>query len=381
MSVNEPGLGPDGVPALGGRSPYATTRQRFWVIGGVVIAFVIAIWLAAGFFTGHKRAPITTEHASSTGMPFTQPAEPKPAVQPISHPMSAPTMPKLAAFNAASKDNALEAPIFSTAGTAYQGGPGGQYGPGSGTGNAEKDDEFSAAMTASGVGGPAKAHSMKHPSLTVPAGLVIDCVLQTAINSELMGFVDCQLPSPVMSADGTVELMPKGTQVMGQIKSGLRRGQERLFILWVRARTPDQVTVNLASPAADELGRAGVTGYVNTHFWKMFWTAALYSVIQYGPQIAASALQNVGGNNNNTTYLNPSFLTPQQNLANTVLQEDLKIPPTLEKNQGDLVSIFVARDLDFSGVYDLQMTARGVNTCEHCTVPTWTTEKSQAKNR
>jgi len=108
----------------------------------------------------------------------------------------------------------------------------------------------------------------------------------------------------------------------------------------------------LASPAADELGGAGVSGAVNDHFWKMFWTAALYSLIDYGPQLATTALQNQNhaSVNNYTT-----FLTPQQSLANTILQDDLHIPPTLEKNQGDAVSIFVARDLDFSGVYALSL--------------------------
>lgn len=167
-----------------------------------------------------------------------------------------------------------------------------------------------------------------------------------------MGFVDCVMPSEVRSADGTVSLLDKGTTVFGQIRSGLRRGQERLFILWTRARTPDNVTVNLASPAADELGRAGVSGVVNDHFWKMFWTAALYSLIEYGPQMATQAIQN---QNHSQVSNYTTFLSPQQSLANTVLQDDLHIPPTLEKNQGDAVSIFVARDLDFSGVYALSL--------------------------
>jgi type IV secretion system protein VirB10 len=188
------------------------------------------------------------------------------------------------------------------------------------------------------------------------------------------------MASDVRSADGTTTLLDKGTQVMGQIKSGLRRGQERLFILWTRARTPDNVTVDLASPAADELGRSGVTGWVNTHFWKMFWTAALYSLVEYGPQMATSALQNLNKGNNSVTT-NTNFISPQQQLANTILQDDLRIPPTLEKNQGDLVSIFVARDLDFSGVYDHRLTGAQVNTASDRQVPTWTTEKNQQRNR
>ena len=119
-------------------------------------------------------------------------------------------------------------------------------------------------------------------------------------------------------------------------------------ILWVRARTPENVVVSLASPAADELGRAGVPGAVDNHFWQRFGAAILFSVIGYGPQIAANAVQHGNGNN----YI--QFLTPQQELANTVLEAQINIPPTLEKNQGETVSIFVARDLDFSSVYDLR---------------------------
>jgi type IV secretion system protein VirB10 len=195
---------------------------------------------------------------------------------------------------------------------------------------------------------------MKHPSLTIPAGTVIPCILQTAINSELAGFVDCTLPTEVRGATGTVTLLDRGTQIFGEIKSGLKEGQNRLFILWIRARTPENVVVTFDSPAADELGRAGVGGYVNDHFWSRFGAALLYSMIDYGPQLGVAALQRNNGNFGTSNYV--QFLQPQQQLANTILQDQLNIPPTLEKNQGETVSIFVARDVDFSGVYDLQAT-------------------------
>ena len=211
------------------------------------------------------------------------------------------------------------------------------------------EDELSKALKPSDLGAPARAKMLPHPDLTIPAGVVMPCTLQTAINSQLMGFVDCVLPAEVRGATGTVTLLDRGTQIFGEIRSGLRQGQDRLFILWVRARTPQNVVVSLSSPAADELGRAGVPGAVDNHFWQRFGAAILFSVIGYGPQIAANAVQHGNGNN----YI--QFLTPQQELANTVLEAQINIPPTLEKNQGDTVSIFVARDLDFSGVYDLRV--------------------------
>ena len=47
---------------------------------------------------------------------------------------------------------------------------------------------------------------------------------------------------------------------------------------------------------------------------------------------------------------------------NQIIQEAMRqsgnIPPTLTKNQGERVGIFVARDVDFSKVYQLKPTSR-----------------------
>ena len=213
-------------------------------------------------------------------------------------------------------------------------------------------DDLSAALVHSDLGATAHATIMKHPSLTIPAGTVIPCILQTAINSQLAGFVDCTIPSEVRGATGTVTLLDRGTP-------GVRRDQERS----ARRPKPALHSVDprphsrkrrryLRQPAADELGRAGVSGYVNDHFWSRFGAALLYSLIDYGPQSAVAALQRNNGNFGTSNYV--QFVQPQQQLANTILQDQLNIPPTLEKNQGETVSIFVARDVDFSGVYDLK---------------------------
>ncbi len=371
----------DGISPARRRAPI-TGRQRLWIILIILAGIALAVAMTSLLGSRHKRPDTTTAHNFSGGIPLAQPIDnPKPiATNAVSHPQPQPVTKKLASLTPG-KDTALEAPIFATSGQGYNGPTGGTRSGADGGANGEKDDEFTQAMTASSVGAAAKAHRMKHPSLTIPAGIVIPCVLQTAINSELIGFVDCQLISEVRSADGAVTLMDKGTQIMGQIKSGLRRGQERLFVLWTRARTPQNVTVDLASPAADELGRSGMPGAVNDHFWKMFWTAALYSVVQYGPQLATQALANQSHNGSNNSFNSfGTLLTPQQQLANTILQEDLKIPPTLEKNQGDIVSIFVARDLDFSGVFDLRMAGRSTGTGNDVPLATWTTERDLRKN-
>ena len=201
-------------------------------------------------------------------------------------------------------------------------------------------DQFSAA----------DATMIAHPNFTIAAGTIIPCTLQTAINSTLPGFVKCVLPQPVRSMTGTVTLLDKGTQVLGEVREGLVQGQDRLFILWDRAVTPQNVAIQLASPAADPLGRAGVSGAVNNHFLERFGAAIMMTIIGGSLQVAANAAQNSAGN----TYLEYMNSSTNQ-IANTTLQHTIDIPPTLTKHQGENVSIFVARDLNFSKVYKLSV--------------------------
>ena len=350
----EPQTAGDGVSAVARVRPHRSGRQKIAILGacgGLALTAIFLSHLLGG--AGEKGLDKGNESLVTTGMPFSAPAESKPVAAsspaPASPmPYSDPAMSALVPHVSSGNDAALDAPIFS-----YSGGSAELPASARATSTSAGEqggvkDALSDALKPSDLGAPARAQMLPHPDLTIPAGVVIPCTLRTAINSQLMGFVDCVLPAEVRGATGTVTLLDRGTQIFGEIRSGLRQGQDRLFILWVRARTPDNVVVSLASPAADELGRAGVPGAVNNHFWQRFGAAILFSVIGYGPQIAANAVQHGSGNN----YI--QFLTPQQELANTVLEAQINIPPTLEKNQGDTVSIFVARDLDFSSVYDLR---------------------------
>lgn len=347
MAVDERSI--DGVAP--NARPYVSARKRIIILLAIV-AVAGGLMFFSQYFLGTAPRPQQTPRSRDPGLPWHTEATPDPV--PISA-MPKPEPRPAAQPAAPAKDHAAtKADIFSAGGGAYEpafaiakpGNPNDEE-------NGTRQDEFTAAMTASDVGAPAEAKLMKHPEFVIPAGAIIPCTLTTAINSQLMGFVNCVTPAAVYGADGSTILMDKGTSLFGQIRSGVRRGQDRLFILWVRARTPDNVTVNLSSPAADEPGRAGVAGAVDDHFWKQFGAAALYSLIQYGPSLATAALQNQGGGVN----VNTTFLTPQQQLASTILDEDLRIPPTLTKNQGESVSVFVARDLDFHEVYKLR-TAR-----------------------
>jgi hypothetical protein len=66
---------------------------------------------------------------------------------------------------------------------------------------------------------------------------------------------------------GTVDLLPRGTKVFGEYRNEMRPGQDRIFVAWDRAETPDHVLINLGSPRADSLGRSGFDGRRRGTIW------------------------------------------------------------------------------------------------------------------
>src|SRR5438105_7080135 len=81
---------------------------------------------------------------------------------------------------------------------------------------------------------------------------------------------------------------------VGETRGQVQQGMARVFVLWTEARTPTGVVVPLSSPGTDELGRSGLAGEVNHHFWDRFGAAILLTVINGAVQGAVNA-QNQSG--------------------------------------------------------------------------------------
>lgn len=187
----------------------------------------------------------------------------------------------------------------------------------------------------------ARAAPVGDRNFLILAGTTIPCILQTAIDTTTAGFVTCLIDRDVYSDNGAVVLLAKGARVLGEYRSGLRQGQDRVFVTWSRAVSPDGVAIALASPASDSLGRAGFGGAVDTHFWDRFGAAALLSVIDAG----AAGLANRDGG--------VATIRLPNEAAAVAVRQGADIPPTLRKAQGGEVAIQVTQDLDFSSVYGL----------------------------
>lgn len=180
------------------------------------------------------------------------------------------------------------------------------------------------------------ATNIQDQSFMLTQGVMLDCILETAINSELPGYTRCILSEDVHSYDGSMLLLKKGSRVVGQYQGGIQQGETRIFVMWTRILTPDGIDVALDSPGTSPLGASGHDAYIDSHFLERFGSSALLSIV--GGLAASESegdvrLQAAGDSFNKS--------------AEIALQNSIKIRPTGHKNQGDRIKIFVAKDIDF----------------------------------
>jgi type IV secretion system protein VirB10 len=182
--------------------------------------------------------------------------------------------------------------------------------------------------------------------LLLPKGTFIDCTLETAIDSTLPGVTTCVTATDTFGADGTVILLERGTKLIGETRGEVRQGQARVFVAWMEARTPAGVVVELDSPGTDALGRSGLEGRVNRHFWQRFGAAALVSTIDGAVQSEVQSSSRSG-----TVILDP---TASEDVLTEMLRSTVNIPPTIRVRNGARIQVLVARDVDFRSVYALE---------------------------
>jgi type IV secretion system protein VirB10 len=196
-------------------------------------------------------------------------------------------------------------------------------------------------------------------NLVIPKGWLIDCSLRTRIVTEVSGFASCQVNRPVYSANGRTLLIERFSEVEGEYVATAQAGQRSIYVVWSRIRKPGGITIDIDSPATDGLGTAGLPGYVDNRWFERIGSAYMLSlfkdVVAY--EIAKSTVSAGGGSTAGTIVgagVLSNSINTSNSLAEKVLQAGINIKATIYKNQGDRATIYVARDLDFSSVYDVR---------------------------
>ena len=183
-----------------------------------------------------------------------------------------------------------------------------------------------------------RAGRLVNPETTVPQGTMIPAVLETALDSTRAGGARALVQRDIHSFDGSRVLIPRGSRLYGSYEAGINPGEKRAVVQWTRLLRPDGVTIALDSPSTDPLGRAGVEGEVNSRFFARFGDAILRSVLDIGVGVATRRA---------TDGVIVALPGSTQNIAG---QQESSARPVLKVRQGTSVSVFVARDLDFSSV-------------------------------
>jgi type IV secretion system protein VirB10 len=195
-------------------------------------------------------------------------------------------------------------------------------------------------------------------SLILPKGTAFTCALKTKVISAVSGFVGCQVQRHVYSDDGKVLLIERGSHMDGEYRiASVRPGMVRIPVLWTRIRTPNGVTVDIESPDTGQLGESGIDGYVDNRWGERIGAAMLLSLINDSVKLVIQSQtnrNNDGNGNSSNTVLLPSTTDNSSKLAEKVLDSTINIPPLIYQNQGGIVGIYVARDVDFSAVYQLK---------------------------
>lgn len=191
-------------------------------------------------------------------------------------------------------------------------------------------------------------------------GKIIHAVLETAIDTSLPGSLRGLVSRDVYAESGRDILIPKGSRIIGNYNADIVRGQARLFIIWNRLIRPDGVDIELGSPAADMMGRAGIPGYTDNRYFEIFSGALLTSAFTIGMAATAQAItgaeattstQNTDGSQ--TQSGDPTSAAIQQAVTNmgttaqSVLQGLIDLRPMITVDQGTPMNIFVNRDLEF----------------------------------
>lgn len=193
-----------------------------------------------------------------------------------------------------------------------------------------------------------------NPNLYLSKGTYIGCSLDTRLVSTIKGGISCTVSENIYSTNGVTLLIEKGSKITGYFNSGqMNDGMDRIFVVWNEIRTPNNIIIPVSSGASDDLGGTGIPGYVDHHWLQRFGAAILLSVIDDALNVGLNG-RNGSRNKSNVDYTENTRETTVQ-MANTALEKFINIQPTLYRNHGDIVGVYVNRDIDFSKVYKLKI--------------------------
>ena len=175
------------------------------------------------------------------------------------------------------------------------------------------------------------------------------CALYTEIISTHPGMVDCRLTEPLYSADGSTVIADAGDKLTGEQRVQVGRGESSVFTTWTEIETQSGVRAQINSLGAGPMGASGTEAWIDHHYLQRYGGAVMLSFIQDALQAASNSTQqssDSGGYTVNNSEQNV------ESMANKALDSTINIPDTAHVLPGTVITVIVARDIDFSPVFE-----------------------------
>ncbi|KAB1437304.1 TrbI/VirB10 family protein [Pseudodesulfovibrio senegalensis] len=187
------------------------------------------------------------------------------------------------------------------------------------------------------------------------ADMFIPALLVNEIKSDLAGKVIARVERDIYSTHGRNILIPAGTSAVGYYEPLTKVGESRVKIIWVRMITPDGINIHTANAElADAMGRSGITGDVDNHYLEKYGLPLLMSTLQMiaahtfpvKDQTSAAAIETYG--------------TSVSNMGAKILDEHMKINPSVTISRGSRIQISIMKDIWFPEPFKRTVRAKAV---------------------
>ncbi|KTB83611.1 conjugal transfer protein [Pseudomonas syringae ICMP 13102] len=225
--------------------------------------------------------------------------------------------------------------------------------PGGSSGDLGGESSTRKRSSLSNLGGttfaPAKAYLAPNRKYLVSHNTYTRCALYNEIISTHPGLVDCRLTDPLYSADGSTVIAEAGDKLTGEQTVQVGPGETSVFTTWTELETRSGARAKLDSLGAGPMGASGTEAWINRHYMQRFGGAVMLSFIQDALQAASNTTQKGSGAGGYTVNNSEQNV---ESMANKALDSTINIPDTAHLLPGTVMTVIVARDIDFSSVFE-----------------------------
>ncbi|MEQ4258899.1 TrbI/VirB10 family protein [Pseudomonas syringae] len=225
--------------------------------------------------------------------------------------------------------------------------------PGGSSGDLGGESSNRKRSSLSNLGGttfaPAKAYLAPNRKYLVSHNTYTRCALYTEIISTHPGLVDCRLTDPLYSADGSTVIAEAGDKLTGEQTVQVGPGETSVFTTWTELETRSGARAKLDSLGAGPMGASGTEAWINRHYMQRFGGAVMLSFIQDALQAASNTTQKSSGTGGYTVNNSEKNV---ESMADKALDSTINIPDTAHLLPGTVMTVIVARDIDFSSVFE-----------------------------